>query len=121
MLTKLQKDYGARGLVVLGTVFNDANGPMAAQFVKDFNLGFPVGYASRDSVISYLNIPIMDRWVVPQVAVIDRKGTIVAQSLSTGTPELQDEGYLRGLIEKLLTQSSTTAAPAAKKTVAKAN
>lgn len=121
MLTKLQKEFGARGLQVLGTVFNDANGPMAAQFVKDFGIGFPVGYASRDSVISYLQIPIMDRWVVPQVAVIDRKGTIVAQSLSTGTPELQDETYLRGLIEKLLTQSSTTTSSAKKKTVAKAN
>src|SRR5271169_6121912 len=55
MLSKLQSDYGARGLVVLGTVFNDANGPMATQFVKEFSLNFPVGWATRDSVISYLN------------------------------------------------------------------
>ncbi len=62
------------GLVVEGTVFNDANGAMAAQFVKDFNVGFPVGYASRDSVISYLSIPVMDRWVVPGVAVNRSQG-----------------------------------------------
>lgn len=121
MLTKLQNDYGARGLVVLGTVFDDANGPKASQFMTEFGIGFPVGYATRDSVISYLSIPVMDRWVVPQVAVIDRKGNIVAQSASTGTPELQDETYLRGLVEKLLKESATTTSAAPKKTVAKAN
>ena len=44
-LTQLQKEFGPRGVVFLGTVFNDANGAMAAQFVKEFNVGFPVGYA----------------------------------------------------------------------------
>jgi peroxiredoxin len=117
MLTKLQKEFGPRGVVMLGTVFNDANGPMAAQFVKEFNIGFPVGWASRDSVTSYLGLSVMDRWVVPQVAILDRKGNVVAQSAATGTPELQDETYLRNFIEKLLKESATTtssAAPAAK-------
>src|SRR6266446_3193912 len=126
MLTKLQKEFAARGVVMIGTVFNDASGPLAAQFVKEFNIGFPVGWASRDSVTSYLGLSVMDRWVVPQVAILDRKGTIVAQSAATGTPELQDEVYLRNFIEKLLkegaTSGSTTssAAPAAK-AVAKTN
>ena len=120
MLTKLQQEFGSRGLQVLGTVFNDANGAMAAQFVKEFGIGFPVGYATRESVISYLNIPVMDRWVVPQIAVLDRKGNIVAQSLSTGSPELQDEGYMRQLIDKLLKEGTTSSA-APKKTVAKSN
>src|SRR6266478_5371583 len=120
MLTKLQKEFAARGVVMLGTVFNDASGPLAAQFVKEFNIGFPVGWASRDSVTSYLGLSVMDRWVVPQVAILDRKGNIVAQSVATGTPELQDEAYLRNFIEKLLkegaTSGSTTssASPAAK-------
>ncbi len=122
MLTKLQKEFAARGVVMLGTVFNDASGPLAAQFVKEFNIGFPVGWASRDSVTSYLGLSVMDRWVVPQVAILDRKGNIVAQSAATGTPELQDEVYLRNFIEKLLKESATTssAAPAAK-AVAKTN
>ena len=127
MLTKLQKEFAPRGVVMLGTVFNDANAAMASQFVKEFNMGFPVGYASRDSVTSYLGLSVMDRWVVPQVAIIDKKGNVVAQSAATGTPELQDEAYLRNFIEKLLKDgapSSSSAAPAAKtaaKTVAKSN
>ncbi len=119
MLTKLQKEFGSRGVVMLGTVFNDASGPLATQFVKEFNIGFPVGFASRDSVTSYLGLSVMDRWVVPQVAIIDRKGNIVAQSLATGSPDLQDETYLRNFLEKLLKEGAapaktSSAAPAAK-------
>ncbi len=126
MLTKLQKEFAARGVVMLGTVFNDASGPLAAQFVKEFNIGFPVGWASRDSVTSYLGLSVMDRWVVPQVAILDRKGNIVAQSVATGTPELQDEAYLRNFIEKLLKEgatsgSTTSSASPAAKAVAKTN
>jgi len=126
MLTKLQKEFASRGVVMLGTVFNDASGPLATQFVKEFNIGFPVGYASRDSVIGYLGLSVMDRWVVPQVAIVDKKGNIVAQSLAGGSPELQDEVYIRGFLEKLLKEgaappaktSSTAPAP---KSVAKSN
>jgi peroxiredoxin len=122
MLTKLQKEFAGRPLQVLGTAFNDeANGPVVAQFIKEFNVGFPVGYAKRDSVISYLGLSVMDRWVVPQVAVIDKKGNIVAQSDAMGTPTLQDENYMRTLIDKLLKEGATTSAVPAKKTVAKAN
>jgi peroxiredoxin len=127
VLTKLQQEFGPRGVVMLGTVFNDANGAMAAQFQKEFNVGFPVGYATRDQVLSYLGISIMDgRWVVPQVAIIDKKGNIVAQSEATGSPQLQEEAPLRALLDKLVKESATssTGAPAAKtaaKTVAKSS
>src|SRR6185503_10775411 len=99
-LTQLQKEFGPRGVVFMGTVFNDANAAMAAQFVKEFNVGFPVGYATRDQVVSYLGLSVLDRWVVPQVAIIDKKGNIVAQSAATGTPELQDEAFLRNFLDK---------------------
>lgn len=126
MLTTLQKEFAGRGVVMLGAVFNDANAAMATQFVKEFNIGFPVGFASRDQVISYLGLSVLDRWVVPQIAILDKKGNIVAQSAATGTPELQDEVYLRNFLDKLVKESSATssAAPAAKpapKTVAKSN
>jgi hypothetical protein len=108
---------------MIGAAFNDANGPMVTQFVKEFGIGFPVGYASRDSVISYLGLSVMDRWVVPQIAVLDKKGNIVAQSLATGSPELQDEAYMRNLLQKLLKDggTATTSSTAAPKSAAKPN
>jgi peroxiredoxin len=125
-LTQLQKEFGPRGVVFLGTVFNDANGAMAAQFQKEFNVGFPVGYATRDQVVSYLGLSVLDRWVVPQVAIIDKKGNIVAQSAATGSPELQEPGSLRTILDKIVKDSamSSSGAPAAKtaaKTVAKSS
>ena len=122
MLTKLMKEFPT--VQMLGVAFNDANGPMVSQFVKEFGVGFPVGYASRDSVVSYLGLSVMDRWVVPQIAVIDKAGNIVAQSLATGSPELQDEAYMRTLIGKLVKGvpvSTTTSSAAPKGTVAKTN
>jgi peroxiredoxin len=122
MLTKLQREFAGRGVVMLGTVFNEPSAALTAQFIKDYNIGFPVGYATRDAVTSYLGLSVMDRWVVPQVAVIDRKGNVVAQSEATGTPDLQDENYMRNFIEKLLKEGgpASGAAPASKgKTVAK--
>ena len=124
MLTKLQKEFASKGVVMLGTVFNDANGRMATQFVKEFNIGFPVGFNTRDAVTTYLGLSVMDRWVVPQVAIIDRKGTIVAQSVATGSPELQDEAYLRNFLEKLVKEGAApakTSSAAAPKTTAKSN
>jgi thiol-disulfide isomerase/thioredoxin len=130
-LTQLQKEFGPRGVVFLGTVFNDANGAMATQFVREFSVGFPVGYATRDQVISYLGLSVLDRWVVPQVAILDKQGNIVAQSAAGGTPELQEQAYLRNFLDKLVkggATSSTGGAPAAKpaaktaaKTVAKSS
>jgi len=75
-------------------------------------------------VVSYLGLSVLDRWVVPQVVILDKKGNIVAQSAATGTPELQDEAYLRNFLDKLVKESSTSSSssPAAKptaKTVAK--
>jgi peroxiredoxin len=126
MLTTLQKEFAGRGVVMMGTVFNDANGAMAAQFQKEFNVGFPVGFATRDQVVSYLGLSVLDRWVVPQVAIIDKQGNIVAQSAATGTPELQDEAYLRTFLDKLTKGSATsstgaTSAKPAAKTVAKSS
>jgi peroxiredoxin len=108
MLTKLQTELGPRGLQVLGSAFNDATAQMVASFVKQFGVGFPVGYSSRETVESYLGLSVMDRYVVPQVAVIDRKGMIRAQSDALGTPNLQDEGFMRNLIDSLLKEGATT-------------
>jgi peroxiredoxin len=120
MLTKLQNEMGSRGLQVVGTAFNDANAQMVANFVRQFNVGFPVGYSPRETVQSYLGLSIMDRYVVPQVVVIDRKGMIRAQTEALGTPALQDENYLRGYLDGLLKEGATTSsAPKKTTTVAK--
>jgi thiol-disulfide isomerase/thioredoxin len=103
MLTKFQAEYGPKGFQAIGVAFNEADAAMVRNYVKDHHIGIPVGYASRDTVLGYLGVSVMDqRLTVPQVVVIDRSGQVVAQTEPQGTRELVEESSLRELIVKLL-------------------
>jgi peroxiredoxin len=118
VITKLQGELGPRGFQALGVAFNDevntpnngVNGQVTANFVNQFQVGFPMGYAPRESVLSYLGVSEIESWVVPQVAIVDRKGVIRAQSASRGTTELQTETYLRKYLGELLDEGGAKSA-----------
>ncbi len=125
VITKLQNELGSRGFQAVGAAFNDevntpdaaANEQVTAKFISDNGVGFPVGYASRTAVMNYLSLSDVERWVVPQVVIIDRKGVIRAQSAASGTADLQTESYLRKYLGDLLNEG---AAPAKAGTPSKA-
>jgi peroxiredoxin len=132
VITKLQGELGPRGFQALGVAFNDevntpnngVNAQVTANFINQFQVGFPMGYAPRESVLSYLGVSEIESWVVPQVAIIDRKGVIRAQSATRGTTELQTETYLQKYLGDLLSEGAPakTATPskaAPKKAVSK--
>jgi len=102
VLTKLQAEYGPQGFQAFGVAINDATPDMVRSYVKDHQLGIPVGYAPHDQATGYLGLSVLERLAVPQVMIIDRHGIVQAQSDAQGTPQLQDETYLRGLIGDLL-------------------
>jgi peroxiredoxin len=127
VITKLQGELGPRGFQALGVAFNDevntpnngVNAQVTANFVNQFQVGFPMGYAPRESVLSYLGISEIESWVVPQVAIIDRKGVIRAQSASRGTTELQTETYLRKYLGELLDEGAPAKSAAPSKAAPK--
>jgi peroxiredoxin len=99
----LQEAFASEGLQAIGIAFNqDADFAKVTEFHRLYAPSFPVGLSKTDTVISYLGISVMERFVYPQVVLIDRKGVIRAQSDVKGTPELQDVTGLRPQIEKLL-------------------
>jgi thiol-disulfide isomerase/thioredoxin len=103
--SKLQKELGPQGFKVFGVAFNDGvqeSPQMVRDFISSNGIAFPVGTASRDTVLGYLGIPVMSRMAVPQILIVDRKGMVRAQSDYLGSDELQDESYLRTFIEGLL-------------------
>ena len=130
VITKLQGELGPRGFQAVGVAFNDevntpnnaANAQVTASFVNQFGVGFPMGSAPRNSVLSYLGVSDIESWVVPQVAIIDRKGLIRAQSAARGTAELQTESYLRTYLGGLLSEGAPakSAAPSKAPTKKKA-
>jgi peroxiredoxin len=105
VLTKLQGELGAKGFQPLAVAINDPSGPLVNGFVQTFHPSFPVGYLpDRQTALDYLQVSDSDkdRWVVPQLVVIDRKGMIVAQSAPKGSEELQNEDKMRKLLIDLL-------------------
>jgi peroxiredoxin len=107
--TKLQKELGARGVQFFGVAFNDNAAVLVPPFVQQYGVGFPVGASNPDTVMSYLGFSIMDRYVVPQEVVIDKKGMIRAQSGPQGDANLQDPVALRSLLDGLLKEGAPTA------------
>jgi peroxiredoxin len=102
VLTRLQAEYGPQGFQAFGVAFNDATPAMVRSYVNDHHFSIPVGYASREQVLGYLGFSVLERLAVPQIMIIDRHGVVQAQSDVQGTPNLQNETYLRGLIGDLL-------------------
>ena len=111
--SKLQNDYGPRGFQAIGVAFNEMSNMLVPDFIKDFKPTFPVGWANRDPVLAYLGIKIDERFVVPQIVLIDRKGLIRAQSPPLGDASLQDEKFMRVKIEELLDAGTAVRKPAA--------
>ncbi len=118
VFSKMQRALGPRGVQFIGIAFNDNAAVLTDPFVKQFNVAYPVGYSNVDTVLSYLGVSVMDRWVVPQIVVIDRKGMIRAQSPTTGDEKLQNEYSLRPLIEGLLKEATPTSSTSKKAPVA---
>lgn len=120
-IAKLHKELGPRGFQAIGIAFDRGiSGPMVTELVQRLGVTYPVGYTSSDKVDSYLGRQSTERFRVPQIVVIDRKGIIRAQSRQTDEKDLEDENYLRNLIDSLLkesapTRSTTKMIPARKK------
>ena len=107
LLTKIQGEFGPKGFQALGVAFNEeANAGTVANYINQFKIGFPIGPSSRDTVLSFLGFSVMDRLVVPQIVLIDKKGQIREQTEANpaGPMPLQDEAHLRSSIEKLLAE-----------------
>ena len=111
--SKFQAEFGSRGFQAVGIAFNDMANMLVPDFVKDFKPTFPIGSANRDPVLVYLGISPIDRFVVPQIVLIDRKGIIRLQSPPLGDASFQDEWFMRAKIEELLSGAVVEHKPSA--------
>ena len=108
MISKLNTELGPKGFQPLAVAVNPMSLMLVNDFVRDFHVNFPVGASERDPALSYLQINGADRWVVPQIVLIDRKGVIRAQTPPLGDEKMQEENHLRQLIENLLHEGTPT-------------
>jgi thiol-disulfide isomerase/thioredoxin len=117
VFTQLYNEFGARGFQPVDAAFNTMANMYVSDFVKNFQIGYPVGYSTPEEVMAYLGYNVMERYTVPQIVWIDRKGNIRSQTTPAGDdPMYYQESYWRNMIETLLKE---TAAPVHHTTAAK--
>ena len=117
VFTKLYQEYGDKGFQPLGVAFNDNARMLIPDFMRNFRVGYPLAQGDRDTVLTYLGISNMERFNVPQIVWIDRKGTIRSQTLPVSSDEkMYKEDYWREMIETLTKEPVVTTKKPAKAT-----
>lgn len=118
-LTKLQGELGGKGLQVVAVAVNPNADLLVDNFAKDFQVNFPVGWTKSEQMQSFMGFS-SQRYVVPQLVLIDRKGNIHWQTPATtedGTWEkLMNQDTIRQHIEELLAAPSAASSHTAHST-----
>ncbi|HLJ13047.1 MAG TPA: TlpA disulfide reductase family protein [Bryobacteraceae bacterium] len=113
VVSKLYEEFAPRGFQALGVAFDTTDPAAVANFSRNFQVKFPVGFSPRPPVTDYLNVSATNRLMVPQVVLIDRKGMIRVQTPPEGDARMQDETFLRSQIEELLKEPAGVHHPVA--------
>jgi thiol-disulfide isomerase/thioredoxin len=117
VLSKMQKEYGPRGLQVLASATEDMAAAALPGFLRQFDPPFPVGINTTAEFVTYIQHPSMLQLYMPGLVFIDKDGTIQAQ-YEGGDAFLQETGVeknIRAKVEEMLKPP----APAPKKAAAK--
>lgn len=112
VMTRFQQEFGSSGFQALDVAINPNADLLVGNFVKDYGVGFPVGWAPFERMVSFMGFSMADRSVVPQLALIDRKGMIRYQTPPTGDEayeKVMQESAIREHITQLLGESSSSA------------
>jgi peroxiredoxin len=98
LMTKLQQEYGSRGLQVIDVAINPNADLLVENFAKDFQVNFPVGWTTAQQMQAFMGFSDA-RYVVPQLVLIDRKGYIHYQ-----TPPLSGDDWTKLMSEQAIRQ-----------------
>jgi peroxiredoxin len=118
LLTKFQSEYAAKGVQVLGAVFDPGAATRAVQFEKQLGLNFPIGSSEQGPVLEFLSLPPADPYFVPAIVFIDKKGMIRSQYVGDEKFLNNQDVNIRTEIDKMLKPgpvSSTAPTPTAPK------
>ena len=109
VFSQLYKEFGSKGFEPVGIAFNDelfakdtSPSNVANEFIQKFGVTYPLGFTDREKVLTFLGISAFDRFVVPQMVWVDRKGMVRGKTTPGGTDtDHYNETYWRQMIETL--------------------
>jgi AhpC/TSA family len=102
VLDKLQQELGGQGFQAIEIAFDPNASVLAEPFIADQHLKLPVGWTLGDQVSPFLGYGPTDRFVVPQIVLVDRAGVVRYQTRVQGHDDLRSEPVLRARITELL-------------------
>jgi peroxiredoxin len=73
-LQRLYEELGAKGFYPVAVALNVDSTAALKDYRDEYRLTFPLGIASRTKVLSYLNHPADQPFMVPTLVLLDRKG-----------------------------------------------
>lgn len=107
ILSGFQKEYGDKGLQILGAFFNDNAAQLVPGFITQFQPAFPVGYATREQVNEYQQHPLGKPTYVPELIFIDRNRQVRGQYTGNDDFFKDQEANIRTMVESLLKEPAT--------------
>jgi thiol-disulfide isomerase/thioredoxin len=114
-LDRIYKDLGPKGFQPLGAAINDDTGKLVPEYVAKFNISYPIGRTTRDTAVEFLQHPIMQSLLMPQIVIIDRAGNIRAQYSGDDKFFAEEEKNLRDIIQRLLAEGGASKKSSTKK------
>jgi peroxiredoxin len=100
-LSKIQKDYAARGFQAVGVAANDGAQESLAGFIR-LQIAFPVGYLDQKTTMQVFDFKPDDHPFVPMYMFVDKKGAVRFQYPGKDDFFKAEEKNTRLLIEALL-------------------
>jgi thiol-disulfide isomerase/thioredoxin len=76
LLNTISKQYAGKPVQFVECAFNDQAQQLLPQFIQQFQPNFPIGYAPRQAVITYLSYPVLQPLYVPHMVFLDRRGIV---------------------------------------------
>jgi thiol-disulfide isomerase/thioredoxin len=117
VLSKMQKEYGPRGLQVLASATEDMAAAALPGFLRQFDPPFPVGVNTTAEFTAYIQHPAMLQLYMPALVFIDKDGIIQAQ-YEGRDPILEETNVEKGIRAKV-EEMLKTPAPTPKKAALK--
>ena len=102
VLAKVQTEYAAKGVQVLGATFDDGASARIKQFNQTTGVNFPCGVSDRGPVLEFIGLPPGEPFFVPILIFIDKTGAIRSQYIGDERFLQNQEVNIRAEIDKYL-------------------
>jgi len=107
-LAAIQKEYAAKGVQVLGAVFDQGAASRVQEFDKSLGLNFPCGYSEQKPVLEFMQMPLNDPYFVPILAFIDKHGMVRSQYIGDEKFLEHQDVNIRAELDKILKSGPVT-------------